>query len=273
MPELDEAGEVRVALGANYVTDTALVTIDPMPHGLDLDPSVAVGKRRPGTRSGSCCARPPSGTSTSRPASCASACTTSPPGRTQVRAWVFLADSLENGAGYATHLGNPEQLPELLAEARDYRRDARSSRRHATSCDSSCYDCLRDYYNMAYHPLLDWRLARDLLVLLEGNPLDLTGWTELEASRAAGLANQCDGDAVLLDGGVRAVHASGRAIVVAHPLESQDIEGVPSERLAVAVADAEERYSVRVGAGLLIVDSFEVLRRGGEIVTAHLALA
>ena len=29
-------------------------------------------------------------------------------------------------------------------------------------CSSSCYDCLRDYYNQQYHSILDWRLGLDL---------------------------------------------------------------------------------------------------------------
>ncbi|MEY4902419.1 MAG: hypothetical protein RLZZ292_234, partial [Bacteroidota bacterium] len=32
-------------------------------------------------------------------------------------------------------------------------------------CSSSCYDCLRDYYNQQYHGLLNWRIALDLAAL------------------------------------------------------------------------------------------------------------
>jgi DEAD/DEAH box helicase domain-containing protein len=32
-------------------------------------------------------------------------------------------------------------------------------------CASSCYDCLRDYYNQQYHGLLNWRIALDLAAL------------------------------------------------------------------------------------------------------------
>ena len=30
---------------------------------------------------------------------------------------------------------------------------------------SSCYDCLRDYYNQQYHKLLNWRIALDIAYL------------------------------------------------------------------------------------------------------------
>ncbi|WP_408971916.1 hypothetical protein, partial [Planktothrix sp.] len=37
------------------------------------------------------------------------------------------------------------------------------SREHRQKCDSSCYDCLRQYRNMNYHGLLDWRLGLSLI--------------------------------------------------------------------------------------------------------------
>ncbi|MFC7470848.1 hypothetical protein ACFQVA_29775 [Actinomadura keratinilytica] len=39
---------------------------------------------------------------------------------------------------------------------------------HGRDCRGSCYQCLRDYTNMAYHSLLDWRLAGELLAILQG---------------------------------------------------------------------------------------------------------
>ena len=49
----------------------------------------------------------------------------------------ITADSLENGAGYATHLAHGDTLPGLLAEARDYvatllERDEHRGRRERT---------------------------------------------------------------------------------------------------------------------------------------------
>lgn len=42
---------------------------------------------------------------------------------------------------------------------------------HGSECHGSCYECLRDYTNMAYHSLLDWRLASDLLGIISGRNL------------------------------------------------------------------------------------------------------
>ncbi len=33
---------------------------------------------------------------------------------------------------------------------------------HGAECDTSCNRCLRDFGNLAYHGLLDWRLALDM---------------------------------------------------------------------------------------------------------------
>lgn len=84
----------------------------------------------------------------------------------------FLADTLENGAGYCTHLGQREELSDLLVHADKLAAELAVHNDNGAVCDSSCYECLRDYRNMAYHPLLDWRLASDVLELALERPLD-----------------------------------------------------------------------------------------------------
>ena len=84
---------------------------------------------------------------------------------------VFLMDTLENGAGYCRHLANSVRLPEkLLNSALAGGEWFARLQGHAKSCDSSCYDCLRDYSNANLHSVLDWRLAIDLaLVAVDGS--------------------------------------------------------------------------------------------------------
>ncbi len=59
---------------------------------------------------------------------------------------------------------------------------------HAGACDTSCPDCLRSYgSNLAYHNLLDWRLAIDMANLA----LDVNSAISLSSpmwARTAGLA-------------------------------------------------------------------------------------
>ncbi|SVD15366.1 uncharacterized protein METZ01_LOCUS368220, partial [marine metagenome] len=95
----------------------------------------------------------------------------------------FLSDQLENGAGYATHLGSEPHLTELLKTLDRYVANSLAGLGHS-DCDSSCYDCIRDYYNSAFHPLLDWRLGRDLLDITLGRPLSTEYWAGHERTLA-----------------------------------------------------------------------------------------
>ncbi len=80
---------------------------------------------------------------------------------------IFLSDSLDNGAGYSSFLGKPEVLKQLLNNAHpDFDGYGASllEEEHRTSCTTSCR-CLQDYSNLAYHGLLDWRLALEMVRL------------------------------------------------------------------------------------------------------------
>lgn len=95
-------------------------------------------------------------------------------------AQVFLADRLENGAGYAAEVSRRfDKLLERILEPGgpfDWTAD-----RHG--CQTSCYTCLRSYANMRFHPLLDWRLALDMARMLADErfspSLDDPSWTSL----------------------------------------------------------------------------------------------
>lgn len=87
----------------------------------------------------------------------------------------FLCDKLENGAGYCEFLGQPEVFSVLLEHA-DPNSTPNGQESIATKwldashlgCDTSCNKCLRDYNNMPYHGLLDWRLALDMARIASG---------------------------------------------------------------------------------------------------------
>jgi ATP-dependent helicase YprA (DUF1998 family) len=82
----------------------------------------------------------------------------------QVIGQVFISDALENGAGYSTYFGNdPANAAGLLrfvvgASSGEFY-DPLVAAQHASSCHTSCPDCLRDFSNLTYHNILDWRLA------------------------------------------------------------------------------------------------------------------
>ena len=89
----------------------------------------------------------------------------------------FLCDQLENGAGYCQYLGQDQEFQQILEQG-DYTNETTiankwvdpsalvdGSKSHALECDTSCNHCLRDFHNLSYHSLLDWRLAIDMVQL------------------------------------------------------------------------------------------------------------
>ena len=64
-----------------------------------------------------------------------------------------MSDTLENGAGYSTHLGAPSEFQALLQDIvgpnvlgrLDQRRQPDD---HGHACQTSCHECTRDYSNL-----------------------------------------------------------------------------------------------------------------------------
>ncbi|MFC4517611.1 DEAD/DEAH box helicase [Streptomyces ehimensis] len=88
-------------------------------------------------------------------------------GNSKARTFAFLSDTLDNGAGYCTHLAEPGVFKQLMTTASTML-DGFADGAHGRDCRGSCYQCLRDYTNRAYHSLLDWQLAGELLAILQG---------------------------------------------------------------------------------------------------------
>ena len=82
---------------------------------------------------------------------------------------IFMLEKLENGAGYTTHVGklhedrtNNEKKNWLCKSLTEESKIYKELINHKDICDSSCYNCLRDYYNQTNHGILNWRLGLDL---------------------------------------------------------------------------------------------------------------
>lgn len=93
------------------------------------------------------------------------------------RGQAFLSDSLENGAGYCLWLAEEKNIQNVLSSISNDRQTGPVTGQwlrdeHVTQCDTSCSRCLRDYYNMPYHGLLDWRLALDMAQIAAGVAAD-----------------------------------------------------------------------------------------------------
>jgi DEAD/DEAH box helicase domain-containing protein len=176
---------------------------------------------------------------------------------------VFLADALENGAGYARQASMPANFRAWLEAHHDRELVRWSDPGHARDCDRSCPDCLRNYGNRFTHGLLDWRLALDLAGLALGKPLDLARWIagpDDPAIRA--FASYCS------DAGLEVVvehHAAlpcivhgNVAIIVGHPLWHTK-EGLAQPEQLAAMAAARARHGAALD--VLLVDARDLAIR------------
>jgi DEAD/DEAH box helicase domain-containing protein len=81
---------------------------------------------------------------------------------------IYIVETAENGAGYCNYLNGMEDkeitrkvfIDSFKADGKLYQ-ELLYTENHK-DCVSSCYDCLRDYYNQHEHNLLNWRFALDL---------------------------------------------------------------------------------------------------------------
>ena len=192
----------------------------------------------------------------------------------------FLSDTLQNGAGYCWWLGKPQNFRQLLSHGNSATVGSNAQvwteKAHCEDCDTSCNRCLRDFYNLAYHGLLDWRLAIDMARLASdaSATIDLTSpWPELGRNPWRTL---CDGD----NAPVRAtlaslaynrherfgdlsgyVSARGSVKLLRHPLWTNEHSTYQAAR-----ADALTRYpSHVVGA----INPFEVTRRPSDVLSPN----
>ena len=140
---------------------------------------------------------------------------------------VFLADALDNGAGYAVELGKPRVFARILDQARRELTAAWENPAHAHICTVSCPDCLRSYDNRRLHGALDWRLALDMLDLAAGESLKTDRWLARGASVAYAFAQGMGGwlTAELIDGLPVLINKDARkAVILGHPLWRRDEE-------------------------------------------------
>jgi len=181
----------------------------------------------------------------------------------QVVGQVFISDSLENGAGYSRYFGTPSEAENLLrfvaGETSDVFYGPLVAQSHAGVCQTSCPDCLRDFSNLPYHNILDWRLGLDLARLA----LDATAevgfsasyWQGCDAGAAGPYFSAMPGWERLTFGGLQAGRGANRVEIITHPLWDPDPNHFGAQ-LAAAYAEA-----VAAGFEVTLKSIFEVLRR------------
>ena len=146
---------------------------------------------------------------------------------------VYLAEQLENGAGYATYLNSISDenkknvfINTLLEGGHIYR--ALTEGVHGHNCDASCYDCLRDYYNQWEHELLDWRMGLDLAKISSDNQfvpnLKMDYWKELVEKNINIIRAKSDIYGVSATVGLDetfAIYRQDDCVLILHPLWSK----------------------------------------------------
>ncbi|MBR0793046.1 DEAD/DEAH box helicase [Bradyrhizobium manausense] len=188
---------------------------------------------------------------------------------TQVTGQVFLCDTLENGAGYSTYLGQPpvaEKLLRMICEPghKDFFERLEDGT-HSDACDTSCPDCLRSYSNLQYHNLLDWRLAADLAALaLDANvtiSLSSPRWSRVVDKAATTLLNARPGHRRLTIAGLPAIANGTDVKIITHPLWLTGPGVNPCRDIARAWNEAERVHGLHIDPEASFVSVFKALRQ------------
>ena len=179
---------------------------------------------------------------------------------------IFLSDTLENGAGYSALLGDPSEFEGLLLLILGQHpirgeqfHGPLVGESHQLDCATSCHRCLREFGNMAYHTILDWRLGLDMarLAMDLNATIDLAQdyWVALLARQARPYLEAFDFQVEVLEGvycGVDEVRAE--AVVITHPLWDLNPANY-CERLAGVLSNLEGR-----GLSPKCISAFRALR-------------
>lgn len=169
---------------------------------------------------------------------------------------IFLADALENGAGYCRHLGQEPIFRAFLGAELARLRPRLDAESHRARCDASCPDCLRSYDNRLLHPQLDWRLGLDLMEAAVEGRLDPSRWLAEAPDLVASFVEAYRHVDPSLDqrherlGDLEAVvsPANARVAIFGHPLwRRAEVHHVDAQRAAFAEArrrhpEAEHRF-------------------------------
>ena len=165
---------------------------------------------------------------------------------------IFLSDTLENGAGYSALLGDPNEFEGLLllilgqhpVRGMQFHGPLINAT-HQLECATSCHRCLREFGNMAYHTILDWRLGLDMarLALDATATIDFSQgyWVGLLASQAPPYLEAFEFQVETIDAVYCGIdEAKGEAVVITHPLWDLNPANY-CERLAGVLSSLEGR--------------------------------
>jgi DEAD/DEAH box helicase domain-containing protein len=172
---------------------------------------------------------------------------------------IFVADALDNGAGYSTQLGKPKEFGKMVDIINsDF--SSRWGNEKSHSCDTSCPDCLRSYDNMRMHPSLDWRLGLDVADLIQGQVPNWERWKNLSFRIADSICsalnqhgqidlNEISGYPILVS------KSLGTALLMGHPLWAKH-----DAHLGPTAAEVKIATENKLKVAVTVTDAFVLSR-------------
>lgn len=166
---------------------------------------------------------------------------------------IYIVEKMDNGAGYCNYLNGEEdkEIPfkafigPLLKDGKIY--NIFIDNLH--SCESSCYDCLRDYYNQSSHGLLNWRLGLDM-ARVSNDPnerFDFSQeyWREHLKEIAEKIKIKLEGEVLKIDS-TYFINSEKKNILITHPLWNEhEIQAImnqlPEEVVPMNIMEAVRR--------------------------------
>lgn len=173
------------------------------------------------------------------------------------KTFAFITDTVENGAGFSTRIADPEVFDDFLIQIEEYVEEHLESKAHRTECNGSCYGCLRDYQNMAFHPLLDWKLAVDLFKLIRKKKI---GSYMNDVKRVAETwASSYSGKVEMVEDSPCVIVKAGRAAPTIYLLPHHSLEDISVETGNERLKQAYQILGAK-GKQVHLVDAFTMER-------------
>ena len=149
---------------------------------------------------------------------------------------IYLVETADNGAGYTNFLNGQQDIEiskkvfidNLNKNGRIYSTLLKES--HSNDCFSSCYDCLRDYYNQKHHSMLNWRFALDLAELSNNKAAEMNFsqeyWTSFFNDYLVKLISNKYGGELENKNNVYSIKfKTGKSTLIKHPFWSEEYIG------------------------------------------------
>lgn len=186
---------------------------------------------------------------------------------------IIVNDHIQNGAGFTAWMSQDSNWHQILETITRTGHTDKTfigkllSADHARNCDDACYNCLKQYRNMSYHSLLDWRLGMSVLRILSNQTYlcgingdfalpELARWLDFAESLRATFCQSFQSCEPAEYGPLHGWTVAGLNVILIHPLwNTSRPGGILAEALATLNQDDEVSF----------VDTFNLHRRSSWV--------